>query len=261
AFIPLHFSHGVAYSSHYFRSFLILVSILLFVNVAIHYILEEQHQLDKLFRYLLVANFFLALFSLLLLYIPSLKPIVWYSMIISENIEQMPRLKLFTAESSHYCYIISPLFIYFVCRWMFFKIENALLMLLMASLPLLLSFSLGVLAALFLSFIFLLIIKYKSWFIHILSPLKLLGFLLIALFVLYLLYEFYPDNPLYVRIQNFMEGKDTSGRGRTYEAFIIADHVAALKSKLWGIGPAQLKFIARDSIVQYYHYMKIPEVI
>src|SRR5690606_31566754 len=49
--------------------------------------------------------------------------------------------------------------------------------------------------------------------------------------------------------------------GRTYEAFIIADHVAALKSKLWGIGPAQLKFIARDSIVQYYHYMKIPEVI
>lgn len=261
AYIPLHFIDGVAYSMHYFRSFAVLISLLLFINVSIYYIQQEEHQLDGLFRYLLIANFTLALLSIPLLFIPSLKDLVWYSISISENIEVIPRLKLFTPEASHYAFIITPLFIYFMCRWIFFKVNNVFPLIMMAIIPLILSFSLGVLAILFLSFCLLLAIKYKSWLIQIITPIKLLGLILLGISLLYLLYHFFPENPLYVRIQNFMEGKDTSGRGRTYESFIIADYVAALKSKIWGIGPGQLKFIARDSIVQYYHYMKIPDVI
>lgn len=260
-YIPIHFYFGVASSWDYIRSLLVLFSLLLFINVAIYYLKKESQQLDQIFRKILIANAILALLSIIFLYIPAIKNTVWYIMSISEDIAPMPRLKLFTPEASHYSYIISPLFIYFSVRWMFCKVQKPLLMLLMAIFPLVLSFSLGVLGALIISFIFLLLFKYKQWFRQILPPTKLL-FTFISIAVgLALIYYFYPDNPVYVRLENLLEGKDTSGRGRTYEAFILADKIAALKSEFLGIGPGQLKIIGRNTIVQYYYYMNIPEVV
>src|SRR5690606_2869710 len=119
----------------YFQSLTVLLSILLFINVAVYYIKTQSHQLDSLFRGLLILNAFFALISLPLLFIPELKSSVWYIMSISEDIEAIPRLKLFTPEASHYSLIISPIFIYFFIRCVFFKVEKAWFILLLASFP------------------------------------------------------------------------------------------------------------------------------
>ena len=74
-------------------------------------------------------------------------------------------------------------------------------------------------------------------------------------------YKVYPSNPLFVRIHNIFNGDDTSARGRTYEAFILAHKIIAQRSFLWGIGPGQLKLIGRETIIQYYYYFDIPKVI
>lgn len=260
-YIPLHYLNGIESLQDYFQSFLVLVSLLVFINVAQFYIKKQSFQLDEIFRKLLILNAFLALVSLIILFIPGLKETVWYVMSISEGIEAMPRLKLFTPEASHYSLAIAPLFIYFSIRCLFNKVEKPLFFIILASFPLLLSFSLGVIAALCISFTILLVIKYRQWFMAILPPGKILVALLLILGFLTLLYFIYPDNPLYIRIQNLLEGNDTSGRGRTYESFILADKIAALKSELFGIGPGQLKLIGRETIVQYYFYTDIPEVI
>ncbi|MNE38946.1 hypothetical protein D3C80_1328650 [compost metagenome] len=75
------------------------------------------------------------------------------------------------------------------------------------------------------------------------------------------LYIFYPQNALFLRLHNIWAGKDTSARGRTYEAFTIAWEVAKMKSLYWGTGPGQLKSLGRDYIIQYYHYAHIPQTV
>lgn len=185
----------------------------------------------------------------------------WYVMSISEGIAPMPRLKLFTPEASHYSLIFSPIFIYFSLRWLLYRMKKPLLTLLMICIPLILSFSLGVLAALFISLLLLFVLRYRSWFRQVFPPIKLLLVLIGFAFLLLFIYYVFPDNPLYSRLENLLKGTDTSGRGRTYEAFILADKIAALKSRLWGIGPGQLKLIGRETIVQYYYYTNIPEVV
>lgn len=261
SYFPFHYINGIVSLSDYFQSLAVFLSVLLFINVTIYYIKNQSHQLDSLFRSLLILNALFALISLLLLFVPELKNSVWYIKTISEGLQELPRLKLFTPEASHYSLVISPIFIYFFIRCLFFKVERAWFVLLLASFPLLLSFSLGVLGALGISFLILLGIKYKQWFLSVLPPKKILLIALILVAFLALLYYLFPDNPLYVRIQNLMEGKDTSGRGRTYESFILADKIAALKSKIIGIGPGQLKLIGKNTIVQYYNYMNIPESV
>lgn len=260
-YIPIHFYVGLESAWDYFRSLLMILSLILFINAAIYYLKLEQHQLDGIFRQILIINTLLTVLSIAFLFIPSLKPITWYVMSISEGIAPMPRLKLFTPEASHYSLIFSPIFIYFTLRWLLFRMKKPLLTLFMICIPLILSFSLGVLAVLFISLLLLFTLKYRSWFKPVLPPVRLLLVLIGLGFLLLLIYYVFPENPLYTRLENLLEGTDTSGRGRTYEAFILADKIAALKSKLWGIGPGQLKLIGREIIVQFYYYTGIPEVV
>ena len=260
-YFPFHNFLGIASLKDYIKSLLVLLSMLLFINVAMHYIKKYGQLLDKLFRTLLIINGLFVLISLLLLFVPHLKNLVWYTMSISEGIEAMPRLKMFTPEASHYSFITALLFIYFFIRCLFFKVKNPWFLLFLAAVPLLLSFSLGVIAALVLSFLLLVVLNYQKWFQWVLPPKKIVFIVLAIIFLLVLIYFLFPENPLYIRIQNLLEGKDTSGRGRTYESFILGDKVAALKSRFWGIGPGQLKLIGRDTIVQYYYYLTIPDVI
>ena len=49
-------------------------------------------------------------------------------------------------------------------------------------------------------------------------------------------------------------GKDTSGNGRTFEAFMLAMKMLDLKSHAWGIGAGQVKILGADIIRSYYLY-------
>jgi hypothetical protein len=64
----------------------------------------------------------------------------------------------------------------------------------------------------------------------------------------------YPENPLVVRITNVLAGTDSSGRGRTFEAFELAYLIAESKNVWWGVGPGQLK-VAGDFIIRDFYDM------
>jgi hypothetical protein len=80
--------------------------------------------------------------------------------------------------------------------------------------------------------------RVKEEFFNIITFGAALGVFLLAILVI-----FFPDNPLFVRIGNIFSGTDSSGRGRTFEAFILADKMLAEKSYMWGIGLGQVKIM------------------
>jgi hypothetical protein len=247
--------------AYYIISTAILLSIAVFTTVFYKVINASGINFDGVLRRILVLNFFLTFLALLLLFIPSLKGFMWYIMSISKNIEPMPRLKMFTSEASHYSYLWALPAIYFFSRVLFFKVRQPRLMLLMVSLPLLLSFSLGVLSTLIASaFVMLFAFRqhiFRSERIRISLAFSVAAFLLIML----LLWWLYPQNPLFHRIVNVLHGDDTSAKGRTIDSFILANKIIGSKSYLFGIGPGQLKVFGRTTIIQYYHYSNMPSVI
>ena len=59
-----------------------------------------------------------------------------------------------------------------------------------------------------------------------------------------------------------MDGTDTSGRGRTYEAFYLAHIILQEHDALFfGIGLGQLKVLAVDSFINFYKYTSVPDLM
>jgi len=256
----VHYYQGVE-EKYYIISLAMLCTVLLFVIASYTYISKATINWDRIFKDIAILNFILAILSIPLLFIKSLKPTVWYLNAITDNIGVIPRLKLFTPEASHYSFLLAPLAIYFFSRALFFKANNTFLTLFLVTVPLLMSFSFGVLSCLVFTGLAMIIIYYKRVFNskrRIRITLWCTGIIILLLVFSYL---FLPDNPLFFRIRNIFTGDDTSARGRTYEAFILAHNIAGMKSYLWGIGPGQLKILGRKLIIVYYLYQKVPETV
>ncbi|MBS1774406.1 MAG: hypothetical protein JST82_16230 [Bacteroidetes bacterium] len=259
-FAVLHFSQGVAIT-RYIISDAIIVCTIAFLIVANDYINDTSVNWDKIFRNITILNFTLTLLSIFILFIPVLKPLVWYTLPISEHLDNLPRLKLFTSEASHYSLLFCPLAIYFYSRMLFFKGKGVLYNFLIVSIPLILSFSFGVLGALLMSTVIVLV-SYSSRIFHNTRRKNIFLFIFILLVILLIvLFVFFPDNPVFLRIANIYHGDDTSARGRTYEAFILANKIIQQKSMLWGIGPGQIKLLGRSIVIEYYSYTRMPDVI
>jgi hypothetical protein len=246
---------------YYLISFIIIMCMISFLIVAAHYIKDPAYDWDSIFRDIAVLNFILTLISLLFLFIPFLKPLVWYLVPTSKGLENLPRLKLFAPEASHYSFLFAPIAIYFLSRMLFFKTSGKFLMILMIALPLILSFSFSVLGDLLISTIIILFLYSGRIFPSTKRQLLFITVLALCCITLYLASIFYAHNPLFLRIANIFSGDDTSARGRTYESFILANKIVAQKSYWWGIGLGQLKLLGRTIIIHYYTYTNIPDVI
>jgi hypothetical protein len=254
----IHFYEGVAYVQDYIKSFIILQSTAIFVIYAYYHF--PKHLLStQSFKILATLNLVLLLLSLLLRYIPSLMNVMWYTVPISPGVPVVPRLKMFTYEASYYSFIIAPVFIYYLLGMIIKKNRMGILFFSLC-LSLILSFSLGVIAALAIALLVVLVVDWSAFRKNVvIKRMFLLLFVMgTALVILVLLKS---DLPLFQRITNIWTGKDTSARGRTYEAFDLAWNIAKMKSTLWGIGLGQLKHLGRDYIVQYYSYSNIPSVV
>jgi hypothetical protein len=124
----------------------------------------------------------------------------------------------------------------------------------MILLPYLLSFSVGVVSSIFVAlttmYLFLfryLVRKKRVWWVGILVSGSVL-FSLLSLIV------FFPGNTLFLRIGNIVTGHDTSGSGRTSNAFLLGGRILQLKNIFFGIGPGQIKIIGANIIKGYYNY-------
>jgi hypothetical protein len=251
-FAIIHFNNGVDLKS-YLVSLFNLIAVYIFCQAAYTFF-KKSGNLEKIFWKLFIINFVLCLIAIPL-YFTSFNYILWIQQYLTAGFDNFSRLKLFTYEASYYATLFTPLFFFYALQVIFRQSKHNILTLLpMLFLPYLLSFSIGVISAVFIA----IIITYMLYFKRLTSKkrvLNIISFCAVAFFfLLAILIIFFPDNPFFVRIDNIFSGTDSSGRGRTFEAFILADKMLAEKSYMWGIGLGQVKIVGTEIIRDYYLY-------
>ena len=237
----------------YVVSLLNLAAVYIFCR-AFHTFLKACHDKEQIFKRIVVINFILCLLAIPF-YFTSYSYLFWISQPLTEGIEDFLRLRLFTYEPSYYATLFAPLFFFFFLKIIFKQHTiNPWLLLMMITIPYVLSFSLGVIAAILLSTLLVFIFYFRRLIIEkrVLNLILLLSVIVIPVIVLIIL--FFPNNTLIFRVDNIIAGHDTSGKGRTYEAFFLAMKILALKSSVWGIGLGQIKIIGAGIIRDFYLY-------
>ena len=69
-----------------------------------------------------------------------------------------------------------------------------------------------------------------------------------------IIYFFFQNNFFVLRLVNIFSGRDSSGKGRTSDAFFLAGKLLEKKDEYWGVGFGQIKIIGSDVIRHYYMY-------
>ena len=251
-FIIMHIILGVN-SKAYIISFLNLVTIYIFCQ-AFYTFLKQCVDKEIIFRNLLVINFILCLISIGLYFTPYYY-LVWIQQFLTEGVDNFRRLKLFTYEASYYATLFTPLFFFYILKIILKQNKLSVWLLLPCLvLPYILSFSFGVMGAVLAA----IVISYVLYFKRFSRKKRVLNILtLVAILFFFgvgMLFLFFPGNALFTRVDNIFSGQDLSGRGRTSDAFIIANRLLDEKSHAWGIGLGQVKILGADFIRDYYFY-------
>ena len=241
------------------RSFLVsnvLFVLTYFCVVGFYHLINHYASLGRLIKEVLLINGILVLIAIPFFFMPRVyQEWFWYFNKLTKGVADFPRLALFTYEASYYSLLLVPVLYYYVCKFFFGRFEvgkwGALLL---AVLPVLLSFSFGVIGATGLTALLMCLIfsrqlfrSRRSFAIFVSSLLVVLG-LLVALFLIA------PDNFVAVRLKNIANGSDTSTRGRTVESFAAAWRIAGEKSIWLGAGLGQIKIVIVDIAHKYYNY-------
>lgn len=250
--VLIHLSLGVDTKS-YFISLLNITLVYLFCQAAYTFFIKCQHP-EEIFHQLLIINFVCCIIAIPLFFTP-FNDLLWTKQFITTGTDEVTRLSLLTYEPSYYALLFTPLFCYFLLQLIFYRNSiNGWLLLLMLLLPLVLSFSLGVISAIAVALVISFIVHFKT-FIRNKRFVNLAGVAVISsVTALMIGLIFFPDNILFVRIGNVLSGKDSSGKGRTFEAFWLAGELLAKKSYWWGIGAGQIKILGFELIRDFYGY-------
>lgn len=248
---------GVAYLRVYIQSFVLLQCAAIF-TINAYCFFKEKVDLAGSFKVFGTVNLLLLVISVAALFLPLLRPFLWYEISMSEGLPVIPRLKMFTYEASYYSLIITPLFGFYLLKKLLLSAKTGILFLSLG-LSLLLSLSFGVLGGIAISLVLLYCFNLKELGKTI--NLNYVGALVVILVIsLIAVYWFYPDNVFFERLRNIASGKDSSAKGRTTDSFVLAWNIAKMKSVYFGIGLGQLKLIGRDYIIHFYQYTDIPTV-
>lgn len=221
---------------------------------AFYTFLKTCKEPELIFRRILVINFVLCLIAIPFYFTPY-SYFFWIKQPLTEGINDFERLRLFTYEASYYASLLVPLFFFFFLEIVFRQNKmNAWRLMILLLLPYVLSFSIGVISCIFLSVMIVFLFYFSRLITHkrVLNLVALTAMIMIPSVVL--LFVFFPDNTLFVRLQNIVAGHDKSGKGRTFEAFYLAMKILSLKSSVWGIGLGQIKIIGTDVIRGFYFY-------
>jgi hypothetical protein len=250
-FATFHFINGV--NLYYYAVSTALLFTAYIFTYAFKTFVEEKSYLEDLFLKFTKINFVLTLIAIVLFFTPYWD-LVWIRNSVSDKLHNFPRLAMFTYEPSYYSTLLVPIFLYYFATFLEHPERKYAKLLLMLSVSLILSFALGILSAILFAVVVSILLKFKHFlkkraFVNsflLLSTLTVLTLVFLALF--------FPDNPLFIRIDNIMDGRDTSGKGRTVEAFVLAYKIAEQKSLAWGAGLGQIKEVGDEIIRSHYNY-------
>jgi len=249
--IPFHWIHGVDTRTYLISTVLVFTAVIFLMTMLVLY-KKYCSAIPDLFRTILIMNAILTGMALIIFPIVQIRGWMWYTVPVSAGIESWSRLKLFTYESSYYALIMIPVFMYFLFRVIFGQIRHPLLITIGCILPLVLSLSFGVIGAVLLAFFITLVIYWKYLPVLFHRVFFLGGTIAVALLIVNILT--WSGNPVLVRLENIMQGKDTSAMGRLVYSFMFAKEMAMQHGWLFGVGPGQIKILAHDLIVNHYQY-------
>lgn len=247
----IHSISGVDYF-YYFKSTVLFFTVYIFCY-AFYLFLKRGEGLEKIFASLLVFNFIGVLLAFLIFFTP-INELLWTFQPLTVNMTDFPRIRLLTYEPSYYATLMVPFVVYYLLGILFkpYPTKTIIGLLIMIAIPLIFSFSLGVLACLFIAIALLLTTKFrlligKRRVLYSLSALAICSFIgLLALIILF------PDNPLFERLNDLYSGKDTSAQGRTTQALVLANQIAEITSYWFGAGIGQIKIMGNDIIRTFY---------
>ncbi|MCX6319061.1 MAG: hypothetical protein NTW29_17420 [Bacteroidetes bacterium] len=209
---------------------------------------------EKIFRLLLKINMALCGVALIFYFTPA-DTLFWIQQTLTANVEDFRRLKMFTYEASYYALLFAPLFLYYLMQYILGRNTISTYWLLaMLFVPVILSFSMGVIVCLILAGLLTFFIHFQTLHTKRRVVNGAITTTVLIVFTGVLLWVLIPDNALLLRLQNVLAGKDTSAMGRTAEAFELAQKMLQDNNPYWGIGPGQLNLTGADIIRAYYLY-------
>jgi hypothetical protein len=239
------------------KSYLLSLVNLMLVYIfcqAVYTFLRVCKDHEKIFRRILILNFILCLVAIPIYFTPYFSWL-WLDQNISAGLQSVRRLKLFTYEPSYYALLFLPIFFFYLLQY-FFR-QNTIRsgwLLLMLFVPYVLSFSIGVISAALLAGI----VTWLIYFIRLTRKRRIFNAIIYRgvsfISVMVLLVLFFRQNPVFSRIGNIFSGEDTSGKGRTIDAFILANKMLSAGNEFFGIGIGQIKIVGEDIIRSYYLY-------
>ncbi len=259
AFFILH-SFSRINELYYAKSFILFITVIIF-SIYFSLFVSKVDNIGRLFKYIIYTNALLLPFAVISLKTGVLKDYFWYMVPFTPDMPVTPRLKMFTYEASYYSLLLVPISFYTIWNFILkMNVRNAFLLMLVL-IPLLMSFSLGVMAGIVITLVIVFALSIKMFLKN--KRLLMLLVVCVAAFtcLLFILFKYFPETALVTRIRNIPSGKDTSARGRTYEALDLAGLIAKQRSIWFGVGLGQIKEMGRTTIVQYYQYTNIPATV
>lgn len=253
----VHLFVGVDFKSFLFSNALFILTY--FSVIGFHYFINHYDGLGRIFKEIVILNALLVIIAIPFFFFPkNYQEWFWYINKLTKGVTDFPRLALFTYEASYYSLLLVPVLYYYVCKYLFSTFTNGKWFLLsLISIPMLLSFSFGVIgvsavvASIMCIWFRKKLFRYKRAFIifGFVSALLIIGLVTIL--------YFFPNSFVAVRIQNVMAGTDTSTKGRTTESFTMAWRIASEKSTWFGAGLGQIKIVNVELVRKYYNYWGI----
>ncbi|HVK47890.1 MAG TPA: O-antigen ligase family protein [Pseudobacter sp.] len=254
AFAVVHYLQGVNLK-YYFTSLTLIFTVYVFI-ICCYQFLRNCHTLRSLYKQVLLINFLLVIVAAATLPIPSVSEYFWYrnELTLLYNIR---RLKLLSYEASYYSLLLVPVAMYYYLKLIFLRLPDPVTTALLVSIPLLLSFSFGILLGLIIAILLIMLLGIRRLinsrqFKYIFA---VLAILVMAFAVLML---FFPDNVVGERLARVFSGEDTSFRGRTTDSYFLSWKIAEMKSIWFGAGPGQTKELGLDLFRRFYHFPALP---
>ena len=251
-FAVIHFEQGVN-TEFYLKSYALFFTWFVF-GVAFYQFLKNCNTLRSIFRLLVLINFVFLIIACVAFFSTSLRDSFWLTTFVSRKLDQFPRLMMLTYEPSYYSTLLAPIAIYYYLKMIMRQLPGWQLYAIMISVPLVLSFSLGILLGIPIAFLFLFLFRLPRLMRNIKYQYIIFGSVALLAVGFILVFFLYPNNPLFVRISNLFTGHDSSFRGRTVEAYYLASKVAEQKSMIVGAGLGQTKLLGLELWRTFYKF-------
>ena len=243
---------------YYVRSYILLLLIYIVVY-ACATMLRRMHAPGRIFDMIIMVNFILACLALLVLNTSHSDPI-WATDVITSGSEAISRLRLLTYEPSYYATLMVPFFVFALARVIRAPKKKNILRFILIAAPMLMAFSLGVIASLVIA-----IYVASLWTVKEFIRKKIIMLSIgIIIGIGFLFVQNSGHDILTLRVHNVLSGEDSSGNTRIYEADALAYELAKSTSIWWGAGFGQAKLMLESYITysdRFIHQFRLTNVV